>query len=136
MPLGRLDPEFGWWMKPDPAGQPASTTWKVLGRTGSETSKVTWLALEPLTGRTHQLRVHCAAMGWPVVGDNIYGTAPRTGGPILHLHSREVVVPLYKNREAIRVTAPVPEHMRARLEACGWKEDAKARVPPAAQVNQ
>jgi tRNA pseudouridine32 synthase/23S rRNA pseudouridine746 synthase len=134
--LGRLDDTRGWWMKPDPAGQPASTTWKVLGRTGSETSKVTWLALEPLTGRTHQLRVHCAAMGWPVVGDNIYGTAPRTGGPILHLHSREVVVPLYKNREAIRVTAPVPEHMRARLEACGWKEDAKARVPPAAQVNQ
>jgi tRNA pseudouridine32 synthase / 23S rRNA pseudouridine746 synthase len=131
--LGRLDDTRGWWMKPDPAGQPAATKWKVMGRAGNETSKVTWLALEPLTGRTHQLRVHCAAMGWPVVGDNIYGTAPRTGGPVLHLHSREVVVPLYKNREAIRVTAPVPEHMRARLEACGWEksnEPLAAPLPP------
>src|SRR5690349_7514317 len=51
-----------------------------------------WLTLEPLTGRTHQLRVHCAAMGWPIVGDAIYGTAPRTGGPPLHLHAREVAV--------------------------------------------
>ena len=108
LPLGRLDDKRGWWMKPDPQGQPAATTWKVMGarRSGS-----TWLALEPLTGRTHQLRVHCAAMGWPIVGDSIYGSAPRTGGPVLHLHSREIVVPLYKNREPIRVIAPVPLHM-------------------------
>ena len=81
---------------------------------------LTWLALEPLTGRTHQLRVHCAAMGWPIVGDRIYGSAPRSGGPDLHLHAREVVVPLYKNREPIRVSAPVPLHMQERLYACGW----------------
>jgi tRNA pseudouridine32 synthase / 23S rRNA pseudouridine746 synthase len=132
LPLGRLDDTRGWWMKPDPSGQPAATTWKVLGRAVGET----WLALEPLTGRTHQLRVHCAAMGWPVVGDNIYGNAPRTGGPILHLHSREVVVPLYKNRDPIRVSAPIPEHMRARLEVCGWKEDAKEAIAPVARLNQ
>jgi tRNA pseudouridine32 synthase/23S rRNA pseudouridine746 synthase len=84
---------------------------------------LTWLALAPLTGRTHQLRVHCAAMAWPVVGDSIYGNAPRSGGPPLHLHAREVVIPLYKNRAPIRVVAPVPEHMRARLIACGWIED-------------
>ena len=83
----------------------------------------TWLALEPLTGRTHQLRVHCAAMGWPIIGDAIYGNAPRSGGPGLHLHSRAVVVPLAKNREPVRVTAPVPAHMRERLAACGWRED-------------
>ena len=41
----------------------------------------TWLALEPLTGRTHQLRVHCAESGWAIVGDPIYGGAPRAGGP-------------------------------------------------------
>ena len=82
--------------------------------------QLTWLALEPLTGRTHQLRVHCAEMGWPIVGDAIYGNAPRTGGPIMHLHAREIVVPLYKNREPIRVAAPVPEHMREPLAACGW----------------
>src|SRR6266542_6336610 len=79
-----------------------------------------WLALEPLTGRTHQLRVHCAAMGWPIVGDSVYGTAPRQGGPALHLHSREIVVPLYKNREPIRVMAPPPLHMHERLNGCGW----------------
>ena len=79
--------------------------------------------LKPFTGRTHQLRVHCAAMGWPIVGDSIYGHSPRFGGPILHLLSREIVVPLYKNRDPIRVTAPVPQHMREGLAACGWKED-------------
>jgi tRNA pseudouridine32 synthase/23S rRNA pseudouridine746 synthase len=104
-------------MKPDPHGLPSSTTWKVMGRGGG----LSWLALEPLTGRTHQLRVHCAETGWPIVGDAIYGSAPRTGGPTLHLHSREVVVPLYKNKDAIRVVAPVPEHMRERLALCGWQ---------------
>jgi tRNA pseudouridine32 synthase/23S rRNA pseudouridine746 synthase len=59
-------------------------------------------------------------MGWPILGDSIYGNAPRSGGPGLQLHSREIVVPLYKNREAIRVTAPAPEHMREYLRACGW----------------
>jgi tRNA pseudouridine32 synthase/23S rRNA pseudouridine746 synthase len=86
-----------------------------------------WLALEPLTGRTHQLRVHCAEMGWPILGDAIYGTAPRSGGPGLQLHAREIVVPLYKNRAPIRVSAPVPPHMRERLSACGWQgEDSNA----------
>ena len=84
------------------------------------TQRLTWLALEPVTGRTHQLRVHCAEMGWPIVGDAIYGNAPRHGGPGLQLHAAEVLVPLYPRREPIRVTAPVPEHMRARLTACGW----------------
>ena len=119
LPLGRRDATRGWWMKPDPKGQPAATTWTVLGRAEGE-PKLTWLALEPLTGRTHQLRVHCAAMGWPIVGDAIYGTAPRSGGPALQLHAREVVVPLYKNREPIHVTAPVPLHVSERLQACGW----------------
>ena len=123
MPLGKLDESRGWWMKPDPHGAPALTTWKVLGRGES----LTWLALEPLTGRTHQLRVHCAEMGWPIIGDSVYGTAPRSGGPVLHLHAREVVVPLYKNREPIRVTAPVPAHMRDALAALGWSgEEAQA----------
>jgi tRNA pseudouridine32 synthase/23S rRNA pseudouridine746 synthase len=89
--------------------------------------KITWLALEPLTGRTHQLRVHCAEMGWPILGDTIYGTAPRSGGPGLQLHAREIVVPLYKNRAPIRITAPVPPHLRERLLACGWPgEDSGA----------
>ena len=117
LPLGRKDATRGWWMKHDPQGQPAVTTWKVMGHT----EHLTWLALEPLTGRTHQLRVHCAAKGWPIVGDSVYGSAPRAGGPVLHLHSREIVVPLYKNRAPINVSAPVPLHMHERLWACGWQ---------------
>jgi len=130
MPLGRLDPDFGWWMKPDPEGQPAVTKWKVLGRAPDRS--IAWLALEPITGRTHQLRVHCAAMGFPIFGDDIYGNeasqrrarqikfVPRPDAPGLQLHAREVVVPLSKNKEPVRVTAQVPEHLRARLAACGW----------------
>jgi tRNA pseudouridine32 synthase/23S rRNA pseudouridine746 synthase len=121
LPLGRLDVTRGWWMKHDPGGQPAVTKWRVMGRAPSTAlTCLTWLALEPLTGRTHQLRVHCAEMGWPVLGDAIYGRAPRSGGPPLHLHAREITVPLYKNRAPIHVTAPVPQHMRQCLEACGW----------------
>jgi tRNA pseudouridine32 synthase/23S rRNA pseudouridine746 synthase len=123
LPLGRLDAARGWWMKHDPHGQEAVTTWKVLGRARRGAAELAWLALEPVTGRTHQLRVHCAEMGWPIVGDNVYGTAPRSGGPVLHLHAREVVVPLYKNREPIRVTAPLPEHMREPLTAFGWTDE-------------
>jgi len=128
IPLGRRDETRGWWMKPDPQGQPSTTTWKVMGRgTG-----MTWLALEPLTGRTHQLRVHCAETGFPIVGDEIYGSAPRTGGPILHLHSREIVVPISKNKDPVRVTAPAPAHMRERLAACGWQQsDENSVTPPA-----
>ena len=67
-------------------------------------------------------------MGWPILGDSVYGSAPRTGGPGLHLHAREIVVPLYKNRAPIQVTAPVPPHMHERLRACGWSgETLKAR---------
>jgi tRNA pseudouridine32 synthase / 23S rRNA pseudouridine746 synthase len=116
LPLGKRDDSRGWWMKPDPQGQPAVTTWKVLGRADG----MAWLALEPLTGRTHQLRVHSAENGWPIVGDTIYGGAARIGGPTLQLLSREIAVPLYKNRDAIKVTAPVPPHMRDGLAACGW----------------
>ena len=87
---------------------------------GGGEKNLTWLALTPVTGRTHQLRVHCAAMGWPIVGDNIYGSAPRFGGPIQQLHAREVVVPISKNKAPVRVTAPVPAHMRDWLRACGW----------------
>ena len=70
-------------------------------------------------------------MGWPIVGDAIYGRqanlsrlrnekgTQRESGPGLQLHAREVVVPLYKNREPIKVTAPVPDHLRGQLAACG-----------------
>src|SRR4051794_2238980 len=129
LPLGRKDATRGWWMKHDPAGRPALTTWKVMGQTqaaASNSPRLAWLALEPVTGRTHQLRVHCAAMGWPIVGDSIYGAAPRMQTPGLQLHAREIVVPLYNNRAPIRVSAPVPPHMQQLLRAGGWGGEASA----------
>jgi tRNA pseudouridine32 synthase/23S rRNA pseudouridine746 synthase len=129
MPLGRLNAERGWWQKPDADGQPATTNWKVLGRgffapasptREEEVNQLTWLALEPVTGRTHQLRVHAAATGWPIVGDNIYGNGPGFGEPRLHLHSREIGIPISKNKEPVHVVAPAPPHLHERLRACGW----------------
>ena len=87
---------------------------------GSASGQLTWLALEPITGRTHQLRVHCAAMGWPIFGDNIYGNGPRFGEPKLHLHARQIVIPLSRNKPPVVVTAPAPAHLHERLRACGW----------------
>ena len=109
MPLGRLDATRGWWMKVDPFGQPSQSRWRVMARGDGRTA----LALEPLTGRTHQLRVHCAAMGWPILGDPIYGA----GGPTMHLHARTISVPLSATKPPVVVEAPLPPHMRGTLRA-------------------
>jgi tRNA pseudouridine32 synthase/23S rRNA pseudouridine746 synthase len=106
---------------PTPPPQAGEGAHQMRGEHRLSKQNLTWLALEPVTGRTHQLRVHCAAMGWPIVGDNIYGNAPRFEGPIQHLHAREVVIPISKNKPPVRVIAPVPLHMVERLKACGWK---------------
>lgn len=120
MPLGRLDATRGWWMKPDPEGLPARTRWRVLGRGArADSPPLAFLELTPLTGRTHQLRVHCAASGFPILGDAVYGAAPRFGGPMLHLHARRVVVPMQAGRPPVVATAPVPDHMREALDLCG-----------------
>jgi len=112
LPLARLDQTRGWWMKADPLGLPSQTRWKVLERFGD----FSFVALEPLTGRTHQLRVHCAAQGWPILGDPIYGHGAK-GAAMLHLHARSVTIPLYKNKDPIEALAPLPDHMRLTLSA-------------------
>lgn len=123
LPLARRsDDPRSWWMKTDPAGDPSLTTWRVLGR--SPDRSLAWLALSPVTGRTHQLRVHCAAKGWPILGDTIYGTAPRSGGPGLQLHARALTLPLYPKKPPIVVEAPAPGHMRERMEMCGYRVGA------------
>jgi len=121
--LGRLDAARGWWMRPDPLGLAARTSWRALGRGRDEAGReLTFLELRPHTGRTHQLRVHCQAMGWPILGDPVYGHGRRDGAPPLHLHARKVVIPLREGKEAVTVEAPAPEHMRAAMEACGREE--------------
>jgi len=124
LPLGRLDAERGWWMKVDPSGLPSQTRWRVYGRSTGRA----FLALEPLTGRTHQLRVHCAARGWPVLGDAIYGARAEIA---LQLLARKVVVPLSKSKPPIEVEAPAPPHMLETLRACGFAAEPPAPAIPA-----
>jgi tRNA pseudouridine32 synthase / 23S rRNA pseudouridine746 synthase len=69
-------------------------------------------------------------MGWPIVGDPIYGTAPRQGGLILHLHACDITVPFYKDLAPIRVTAPPPPHMREQLQGCGWDSEERNALHP------
>ncbi len=92
----------------------------VKGRGVWRGAPIAWLELEPRTGRTHQLRVHCAAEGWPILGDAIYGA--RAELP-LQLLARKVVVPLSKAKPPIEVEAPAPPHMLETLKACGFEGD-------------
>ena len=131
LPLAPQNPDRGWWMKVDASGAPSQTRWKVMGRGvahGQDVSgqamngqALTWLQLEPLTGRTHQLRVHCAHMGWPILGDTIYGVNGQQERAMMHLHARDVTFSLSKNKPPLNVTAPPPEHMLAHLALCGWQ---------------
>ncbi|MEI6986104.1 MAG: RNA pseudouridine synthase, partial [Rhodospirillaceae bacterium] len=130
--LGRIDVALakrstcqrGWWMKADPAGQQAITDYRILGRGDG----IAWLELHPRTGRTHQIRVHCAELGCPLLGDSIYGhgeaAAPKLRIPQtvpLHLHARAITVPLDPAQPPVTAMAPVPPHLRPALTACGWK---------------
>jgi tRNA pseudouridine32 synthase/23S rRNA pseudouridine746 synthase/23S rRNA pseudouridine1911/1915/1917 synthase len=108
----------GWRMLADPSGQKAVTGWRVRGRGGD----LTWLELRPRTGRTHQVRVHCALLGCPIVGDPLYGPLPPDGTvlPPLHLHARALAIPLKDGKPPVVVEAPPPPHMLAALGACGF----------------
>jgi tRNA pseudouridine32 synthase/23S rRNA pseudouridine746 synthase len=126
MALGRLDAARGWWMRPDPLGLPAQTSWRVLGRgRDHEEREIAFLELTPHTGRTHQLRVHCQALGWPILGDPIYGHGQRAGAPPMHLHARSVNVPMQENKDKISVVAPAPDHVREAMRACGRRDEEK-----------
>lgn len=107
-PLLKVSTAAGWRMVISPAGQPARTAWRVLGAGGGRA----WLELRPQTGRTHQVRVHCASLGCPIAGDPVYGAG---GG--LQLLARAITLPL---DPPVHAEAPPPAHMVDGLRACGW----------------
>ncbi len=91
-------------MAVDPAGQHAVTRWRTLGAADGWS----WLELSPLTGRTHQIRVHCAHLGCPLLGDLIYGA----GEGQLQLLARAIALDL---PEPVSAVAEPPPHMAALL---------------------
>jgi tRNA pseudouridine32 synthase/23S rRNA pseudouridine746 synthase len=101
--LRKQQAKSGWRMVVDQGGDTAITDWRVLGQQDGKT----WLELRPRTGRTHQIRAHCAASGYPILGDPIYATA---GGDVLNLLARAITLKLDPPVVAV---APVPPHMAA-----------------------
>ena len=103
-------------------GQTARTRYRVIDRAGNSTA---WVELQPLTGRTHQLRVHMAAIGHPIVGDGKYGGqgAFLTGSISrkMHLHARRLIIP-HPEGDTLDVTAPLPDHFAASLTQLGFTE--------------
>jgi len=114
-------------------GQSAKTRYRVVERAGQ---KAAWVELEPLTGRTHQLRVHMAAIGHPIVGDGKYGgqDAFLTGAISrkMHLHARRLIIGTPESKGAggkLDVTADLPEHFAASMESLGFDPALSEAAP-------
>jgi len=108
LPLAKATVGKDWKMVPADA-PPARTSWRLRGAG----QNIAWLELHPHTGRTHQIRAHCAALGHAILGDTNYGG----GSGALCLLAREILLPLDPPASAI---APVPHHMETKLQSCGW----------------
>jgi len=106
------------------SGLPAKTRWRLVDRAGN---RAAWIELQPLTGRTHQLRAHMAFIGHPIVGDAKYGgpEAFLTGGISrkLHLHARRIRIDA-PEKGVIDVTAELPVHFRESLATLGFDPSA------------
>ncbi len=106
-----------------PGGKQARTAYAVV----AEARRVSWLALAPETGRTHQVRVHCQAIGTPVLGDRKYGAGlPEIDGPPpvtrLMLHARRLALPRPAGGPPVSVTAPLDSDMQAQWSFWGFQE--------------
>lgn len=108
------------------AGKSAKTDYQVIENAAR---KAAWVALWPHTGRTHQLRVHCAAIGTPIVGDGKYGGAESRldgvpGSDKLHLHARSITFP-HPNGGDLTITAPLPPAMIKTWQFLGFDPSRK-----------
>jgi 23S rRNA pseudouridine955/2504/2580 synthase len=109
-------------MQVDPEGQKAITEYRVLETLAR---KFALMELKPLTGRTHQLRVHMQLIGCPIVGDHKYGGSTEAGAVIgveniLHLHARRIVIPAsITGSPGVDVLAPLPPHMQKSFKVLG-----------------
>jgi 23S rRNA pseudouridine955/2504/2580 synthase len=122
--LSKLPGPRGERMAPDDEnGERAITHYRTVSHAGE---RFAWLALEPVTGRTHQLRVHCASLGTPILGDGKYGGAAAHPAGLpqprkLHLHARAIALPRLRGG-LLTVTAPLPAHMRETWKFLGFAE--------------
>ncbi len=110
-------------------GQPARTRYRVIEQAGNRTA---WVELQPHTGRTHQLRVHMAAIGHPIVGDGKYGMqeAFLTGGISrkMHLHARRIRID-HPDGGKIDVTAELPQHFTESMAMLGFDPALGDQLP-------
>lgn len=112
----------------DPRGDPAETEFVTLGRAAH---RVSWMALRPHTGRTHQLRAHMLAIGHGIVGDPKYGDEKSiavTNGLKLQLHARRLTLP-HPSRGLLDIEAPLSPEMKEGFERFGFREDEADNDP-------
>lgn len=131
LPIAKQPGTGGEKMHVDEAeGQPARSRYRVIERAGN---RAAWVELQPFTGRTHQLRVHMAAIGHPILGDGKYGgqAAFLTGGISrkMHLHARRIRVD-HPDGGKIDVTAELPHHFAESLAGLGFDAAAGDNLPP------
>ena len=122
-------------------GQPSRSRYRVIERAGN---RAAWVELQPLTGRTHQLRVHMAAIGHPIVGDGKYGgkEAFLTGGVSrkMHLHARRIRIP-HPDEGVVDATAELPDHFTESMQLLGFDPSLGDRplaedLPPPSRAAQ
>jgi len=105
----------------DPKAETAETEFVTITRASN---RVTWMALRPLTGRTHQLRAHMLAMGHPILGDPKYGneaSAALSQGLQLQLHARRLTLP-HPTRGMLILEAPISRELKAGFTRFGFDE--------------
>jgi 23S rRNA pseudouridine955/2504/2580 synthase len=110
----------------DPKSAHAITTYKTLDTVGK---RFAWLAMSPHTGRTHQLRVHAASMGTPILGDGKYGIEKshvEGYNQELHLHARALRFP-HPSGAMLTLEADLPPHMRETFKALGFEAPAAGK---------